>query len=114
MRFAADENFNNNILRGLRRRNPDLALLRIQDAGLIHAPDQTILAWAAVQGRVLLTHDVKTMVGFAYERVMAGLPMPGLVVIRDGAPVGEAIEAILLLAEIGWEGELEGRVEYLL
>lgn len=113
MRFAADENLNNNILRGVRRRSPDLDLVRIQDVGLIHAQDQTILAWAALQGRILLTHDVKTMVGFAYERVMAGLPMPGLVVIRDGSPVGEAIEAILLLAEMGWEGELEGRVEYL-
>lgn len=80
---------------------------------MIHAQDQTILAWTALQGRILLTHDVKTMVGFAYERVMAGLPMPGLVVVRDGSPMGEAIEAILLLAENGWEGELEGRVEYL-
>lgn len=44
---------------------------------------------------------------------MAGLPMPGLVVIRDGTHIGSAIEAILLLAEQGLEGELEGRVEYL-
>jgi predicted nuclease of predicted toxin-antitoxin system len=113
VRFAADENLNNNILRGLRRRNPELDLVRVQDAGLLHAADQTILAWASHQGRILLTHDVQTMVGFAWERVMAGLPMPGLVVIRDGAHMGNAIEAILLLAEQGLEGELEGRVEYL-
>lgn len=113
MRFAADENFNNNILRGLRRRNPELDLVRVQDVGLIHAQDQAILAWAALQGRILLTHDVQTMVGFAWERVMADLPMPGLVIIRDGSPMGDAIEAILLLAEHGMEGELEGRVEYL-
>jgi hypothetical protein len=30
--FAADENFNNNIIRGLLRRKPDLDILRVQDA----------------------------------------------------------------------------------
>jgi len=47
VRFLADENFDNRILAGLRRRLPALDVLRVQDAGLIGAEDPEILAWAA-------------------------------------------------------------------
>jgi hypothetical protein len=39
LRLAADENFNNDIIRGLTRRNPDLEIIRVQDAGLSGADD---------------------------------------------------------------------------
>lgn len=45
--LAADENFNNDILRGLLRRDPTLDIVRIQDVGLTHAPDPIVLEWAA-------------------------------------------------------------------
>jgi hypothetical protein len=54
LRFAADENFNNDIVWGLLRRNPQLNIVRIQDAGLAGADDPTVLAWAADEGRILL------------------------------------------------------------
>jgi len=41
--FAADENFNNDIVRGLLRRKPDLNIVRVQDAGLSGADDPTVL-----------------------------------------------------------------------
>jgi hypothetical protein len=41
--LAADENFNNDIVRGLLRRKPDLDIVRIQDEGLSGADDPTIL-----------------------------------------------------------------------
>ena len=34
LRLAADENFNNRIVRGLLHRKPDLDIVRIQDIGL--------------------------------------------------------------------------------
>jgi hypothetical protein len=34
LRYLADENFNNNIVRGLLRRQPDLDIIRVQDADL--------------------------------------------------------------------------------
>jgi hypothetical protein len=40
--LAVDENFNNDILRGLLRRKPDLDVVRVQDAGLSGADDPTI------------------------------------------------------------------------
>jgi len=51
--FVADENFNNDIVRGLLRRKPDLNIVRVQDVGLRGAEDPIILEWAANEGRVL-------------------------------------------------------------
>ncbi|MEC4816330.1 MAG: DUF5615 family PIN-like protein [Scytonema sp. PMC 1069.18] len=50
MRLLTDENFNGSILRGLIRRLPELDIVRVQDVGLIHADDSTILEWAANEG----------------------------------------------------------------
>lgn len=61
LRLAADENFNNDIVRGLWRRKSELDIVRIQDVGLSGADDPTVLEWAARERRVLLTHDVTTM-----------------------------------------------------
>jgi predicted nuclease of predicted toxin-antitoxin system len=74
--LAADENLNNDIIRGLLRRRQEFSVVRVQDAGLSGADDARVLEWAARQGRVLLTHDVTTMTYLAYERVRAGKPMP--------------------------------------
>jgi len=113
LKLAADENFNNDIIRGLLRRKPNLDIVRIQDAGLSGADDPTVLEWAAQQGRILLTHDVKTISRYAYKRIDADLPMPGVFEVSRRVPIGVAIEDILLLAEYSHEGEWEGQVRYL-
>lgn len=105
LRFLADENFNNQIVRGIFRRNSNVDIVRIQDIDLSEADDPTILEWAAEQRRVVSTHDVTIMTDFAYERVKAGLSMPGLFEVSRRVPVGLAIEEILLLAECSLEGE---------
>lgn len=110
--LAADENFND-IVRGVLRRNPDVAIVRVQDAGLSRADDPTVLEWAAQTERVLLTHDVSTMTSYAYERVQGGKPMPGVFEVGCSVPIGIAIEDILLLAECSFDGEWEGQVRYL-
>lgn len=111
--LAADENFNGDIVRGLLRRQPTLNIVRLQDVKLSGAQDPVVLAWAAQEGRVLLTHDVSTITRYAYERVQAGQPMPGVFEVSRDLPVGRAIEEILLLAECGIEREWEGQVRYL-
>jgi len=113
MLLLADENLNNDIVRGLRRRKPNLDIVRVQDVGLSGADDPAVLEWAAREGRVLLTHDVCTITHYAYERVSAGKAMPGVFEVSRGIPMGSVIEDILLLAEFSLEGEWEGQVRYL-
>jgi Domain of unknown function (DUF5615) len=113
LRLAADENFNNDIVRGILRRNPAVDIVRIQDVGLLGAHDPSILDWTAKAGRVLLTHDVTTMTRHAYGRIEAGQSMPGIFEVSRKVPIGLAIDEILLLAECSLEGEWEGQVRYL-
>ncbi len=113
LRLVADENFNNDIVRGLLRQRPDLDIVRVQDVGLSEADDPRILEWAAREARVLLTHDVTTITRYAYERVRAGKPMPGVFEVSRQVQMGVAIEDILLIAECSLEGEWEGQVRYL-
>jgi len=113
IKLLADENFDNNIVRGLFRRNPEIDIVRVQDVGLSGKDDPTVLEWAAKEERILLTHDVATITRYAYDRVRQGQPMPGVIEISTDAPIGRVIEDVLVLAECGQEGELEGQIQYL-
>jgi hypothetical protein len=113
LRFAADENFNNDIVRGVRRRNPAVDIVRVQDAGLSATDDPAILEWAVQSGRIVLTHDVATMTRYAYDRVREGKPMPGVFEVGRHVPIAVAIEEIVLLAECSLDDEWQGQVRYL-
>lgn len=58
IRFFADEDFDNDIIRGLFRRCQEIDLVRVQDVGLSGKKDEVVLDWAAKENRVLLMHDV--------------------------------------------------------
>jgi hypothetical protein len=72
-----------------------------------------VLGWAAREGRIVLTHDISTLVGHAVKRVAAGQRMPGVVAARSRDPVGSTIEDLVLLAECSFEREWEGQVRFL-
>ena len=112
MRFAADENFNGDVLDGLRKRLPDVDIVRVQDTDMVGAPDPKLLEWLAGENRILLTHDVQTMPGYAYERVRAGLPMPGVIEVNDKLPVGLAIEELEVTIGAGNPEDFENRVYF--
>ncbi len=112
-RLAADEDFNHWIVRGVRRKQPDLGIVRVQEIRLSGAPDSELLEWAANEDRLILTHDASTMTKYAYERVVDNLPMPGVIEAGQDIPFGRAIEDILLLANCSLENEWEGQAIYL-
>ena len=100
-------------MRGLLRRQPDLDIVRVQDAGLAWTRDDEVLAWASSEGRILLTHDVTTMKQAAYDRIAAGLPLPGVFEISQDVPIGRAIDEILLLVLFSEPDEWKGQVRFL-
>jgi hypothetical protein len=114
LRFAADENFDGDVVRGLRRRQPAVDIVRIQDlGGMVGADDPTVLAWASAEGRVVLTHDSSTMPDHAYARIAAGLPMSGMFIVPAGLAVGPLIEELFLITECSELEEWRDRVCYL-
>lgn len=113
LKFLADENFNNNIVRALLRHNPNMDIVRVQDIGLSATDDRHILAWSSQNQRILLTHDVTTITKYANERLEQGLSLSGVFEIRRTAPIGPIIEDLILLAECSLENEWDSRVLYL-
>jgi hypothetical protein len=105
LRLASDEDFDGDIVRGLRRRLPELDLVRVQDAGLSSAGDPDVLEWAAHERRVLLTHDFDTLIGYAWDRVRARLPMWGIVAVPQSVSTGVAIDALELFAVVSLDDE---------
>lgn len=113
LRLLADENFNGDIVRGLLLRQPDLDIVRVQDVGLAGAEDPRILAWAAENDRIILTHDRATLPDLTYERISSGHAMPGVFLLNDRLPVGRAIAEILLMVECSYQSDWKGRLVYL-
>lgn len=113
LRLLADENFNGDVVRGLLLRQSDLDLVRVQDVNLGGANDPDVLAWAAENSRILLTHDRATIPDHAYERVASGDAMPGVFILPARFPIGSAIEEILLMIECSKQPDWNGKVVHL-
>lgn len=113
MRLLADENFHGDVLRGLLRIEPKLDIVRVQDTDCYQAADPVVLEWAAKEGRILLTHDVHTMTKYAYDRIRAGLPMPGVIAVHEDLAIGQAIEQVLVTVLASSPEELANRITYI-
>jgi predicted nuclease of predicted toxin-antitoxin system len=114
LRLLADENFDHDLVRGTLRRRPELDLVSVQGVGLSEAGDLEVLAWAAKEQRVLLTHDVNTMIRFAIERITRGEPMAGVFIVhQEGAAFSTIINDLLLLDECSDTSEWYDRIQYL-
>lgn len=113
MRLLADENFNGSILRGLKRNIPELDIVRVQDTPLYKADDIAVLEFAARENRILLTHDVNTMNKFAYDRVSAAMPMPGILQVPSELAIGQAIEELTLIVLASEQTDWADKVTHL-
>jgi predicted nuclease of predicted toxin-antitoxin system len=113
LRLLIDEDVHGDIVDGLRRRQPTLDLVRVQDVGLRHTPDPVILEWAARQGRVVVSVDRKTLAADAWDRVARGFPMPGVAILRILLTIGQAINELELIALVGNPDDFRDQVIYL-
>jgi hypothetical protein len=112
LRLLSDVNFHGDVIRGLFRRLPDLELVRAQDVRLSEAEDEAVLQWAADESRILLTHDRRTIPPFASQRIRVGQPMPGVFVVSDSIPIGQAIEELVLAITCSYQDEWKDLIVY--
>jgi hypothetical protein len=114
VKWLADESLHHDIVRGILRRDPSFDIVRVQDLPEVSGKDdRTLLAWADHDGRVLLTHDVSTMIPAMQEQLRRGLPCTSVVLVPDSLPIRAAIEDILLLEECGVDADWAAGVVYL-
>jgi predicted nuclease of predicted toxin-antitoxin system len=112
-RFLADENIDPDLAVGLWRRVEDIDSLRVQDVGLRTVDDAVLLQWAADEGRILVSHDLKTIPGFAGDRLVAGLPMPGVNLLRSTLPIAQAIDELAAVSGASDAEEWANQIAYL-
>lgn len=113
VKYLFDGDFNGRIVRGVRRRQSALDTLTVQEAGLREAEDSAVLEWAAAEDRVVVSHDHRTMRAYAEERLLAGSPMAGLILVRQDYPLGQAIDDLVLIAEVATAEEWQGKIVFL-
>jgi predicted nuclease of predicted toxin-antitoxin system len=113
MKFLADENFNNRIIRGLLRQLPPIDVARVQDLEIAGSDDATVLAWAAEHNYILLTHDKKTIPLHALARLDRAEPLSGVLVVGSDLSIGQAIDDLLLVATCSSLEDWNDRIEYL-
>jgi predicted nuclease of predicted toxin-antitoxin system len=113
IRLLTDENVDNNILRGLGRRLPQLDFVSVRDVGLAGSPDLVLLKWAAKEQRIILTHDVRTLVRDANQLVAQGEPMAGVIFVPIQLEIGRAINNLEIVIECSTESEMRDSVKYL-
>lgn len=108
-RLLADADLNLAIVAGVVRRNAEIDFKRAEEVPLEGLHDPAVLAVAAQEQRVLVSHDASTMPyhlrEFARERIS-----PGVILIPQGLSVGKAIENLLLICDGCDPQDLENRV----
>jgi hypothetical protein len=96
VRFLADANFNQKIVRGLLIREPAIDFERPETAIPEKTPDPQVLDLAESLGRVLVTHDVSTMPEW-FQQCVLKRRCAGLILVPDKLPIRDAIEDLLLI-----------------
>ena len=113
MPWLIDENVNHRILRGLKWRLPALDSLLVQETEVFQHDDPAVLDWAVAHNRVVITHDANTMTKYAYARLEAGQPLPGVVIIPKELAIGSAMEELVMLLTCRQPEEFPNRVIHL-
>jgi predicted nuclease of predicted toxin-antitoxin system len=112
-RFLADNDLNDAIVMGFRRREPTAEFARLRDLGLAVCSDPEVLDFAAAENWILVSHDINTMRDAADKRLEAGQLMSGLLLASQRTPVSSIIESLLLIWSARETEEWSGTVEFL-
>jgi hypothetical protein len=112
-RFLADHDLNERIIDGVLRREPALEFARARDVGVSDRPDPEVLAFAAQNGFLIVSHDVNTMSGHAYARLATGEIMPGLLMVQQPQPIGPVIDSLILIWSVSEAEEWQDQVRFL-
>lgn len=96
IRFQADCDFNQDIIAGVIRREPGIDFQTAHAAGLEGRSDDEVLAFAAQESRILVTHDRRTMPRH-FADFTARRNSPGVFILSQKTDLAMAIEELILI-----------------
>lgn len=95
-RFQADEDFNAKILTGILRREPAIDFRTAAEAGLLGRSDPDVLANSAASGRILVSHDHRTLPDY-FGVLIQSSESPGLLIVSQQFEIARAIDELVLI-----------------
>jgi Domain of unknown function (DUF5615) len=110
IRFLADADLKRGIVSGCLRREPRMDFLYANEADLEGVPDPSVLALAAEQNRILVSHDFRTMPRHFGDFLQARGFSPGVFLVPQYLPIGRAIEELVLIWVASSAEEWENRI----
>jgi len=113
LRLLIDQDLDHVILRALLLRVQNLDVLTAHQAGLSNASDPDLLAWAAEQERVVITHDRRTMPYHATSRIARAEKIAGIIIVSRQLPVSQVINDLEIIVSCSDMVEWENIVKHL-
>jgi hypothetical protein len=98
VRFQADADFNQDIVRAVRRRAPAVDFQTAHEAGLAGLNDDVVLERAAQEGRILVSHDRRTM-PHHFAALIAARTSAGVILVPKNLPIHQVVEDLMLIWE---------------
>ena len=96
VRFLADSDLNQIIVKATLRREPTIDFQTAHAAGLSGLSDREVLALAASQGRILVTHDRKTMPQH-FAAFIRSETSAGVLLVPQKRPIASTVEELILI-----------------
>ena len=98
----------------LLRREQSLTVWRIGDEGALPkgTPDPVLLCWCEENDFVLITNNRKTMPRHLADHLAAGRHVPGILILNLDAPIGLALDDLILIATASQPQEFLDRIAY--
>jgi hypothetical protein len=113
IRFLADASLDHPILTGCIRREPSMDFLSAHAANLEGIPDSQVLSLAALEGRILISSDYRSMPSHFNNFLADGNTSPGLFLVSKQLPIGLAIDSLVLIWSASSESDRINQVRYL-
>ena len=113
LRLLIDQDLDHVILRALLLRVRNLDVITAHQAGLSNASDPELLAWAAEQERVVITHDRRTMPYHATSRIARAEKIAGIIIVSRQLPVSRVIDDLEIIVSCSDMVEWENIVKHL-
>ena len=109
VRYQADADLNQTIVLATVRLEPGIDFRTAEQAGLEAVEDLEVLASAAASGRILVTHDRKTMPRH-FASFITEKPCPGVIIVSQKLSVSLAAEELVLIWALSEPAEWRNRI----
>jgi len=115
IRYLIDENLDPLYKAQLLNKKPGLVVYSVGDPGTPPKGtlDPEILCWCEENGFILVTNNRRSMPAHLTEHLSEDCHIPRIITLNLEMGIGDTVEELILIAEVGNPSEYQDRIEYL-